>query len=159
MQKNGTTPSSREIERKFFLKQLPERLKQARRCVIAQGYLAAEPGGRHVRLRKKGKTASLTFKVGRGAHREEREIKLSAKQFTALWPATVGRRLYKVRYEMPWKNLLIEIDIYRRKHKGLVVAEVEFPNRTACRKFKAPAWFGREVTGNKRYSNVRLATE
>jgi CYTH domain-containing protein len=159
VQKNGTTPSSREIERKFLLKQLPERLKQARRCVIAQGYLAAEPGGRHVRLRKKGKTASLTFKVGRGAHREEREIKLSAKQFTALWPATVGRRLYKVRYEMPWKNLLIEIDIYRRKHRGLVVAEVEFPNRTACRKFKAPAWFGREVTGNKRYSNVRLATE
>ena len=152
-------PSSREIERKFLLKRLPERLKQARRCVIAQGYLAAEPGGRHVRLRKKGKTASLTFKVGRGAHREEREIKLSAKQFSALWPATVGRRLYKLRYEVPWKNFLVEIDIYRRKHKGLVVAEVEFPDRTACRKFKAPAWFGREVTGNKRYSNVRLATE
>ena len=152
-------PSSREIERKFLLKRLPERLKQARRCVIAQGYLAAEPGGRHVRLRKKGKTAFLTFKVGRGAHREERETKLSAKQFSALWPATVGRRLYKLRYEVPWKNFLIEIDIYRRKHKGLVVAEVEFPNRTACRKFKAPAWFGREVTGNKRYSNVRLATE
>jgi adenylate cyclase len=159
VQKNGITPSGREIERKFLLKQLPERLKQARRCVIAQGYLAAEPGGRHVRLRKKGKTASLTFKMGRGAHREEREIKLSPKQFAALWPATVGRRLYKLRYEMPWKNFLIEIDIYRRKHKGLVVAEVEFPNPTACRKFKAPAWFGRDVTGNKRYSNVRLATE
>ena len=112
-----------------------------------------------MRLRKKGKTASLTFKVGRGAHREEREIRLSPKQFAALWPATVGRRLYKLRYEMPWKNFLIEIDIYRRKHKGLVVAEVEFSDRTACRKFKAPAWFGREVTGNKRYSNVRLATE
>ena len=156
---NGRKPSSREIERKFLLKQLPEKLKQARRCVIAQGYLAAEPGGRHVRLRKKGETASLTFKVGRGAHREEREIELSPKQFAALWPATVGRRLYKLRYEMPWKNFLIEIDIYRRKHKGLVVAEVEFLNRTACSKFKAPAWFGREVTGNKRYSNVRLATE
>ena len=159
MQKNGTTPSGREIERKFLLKQLPERLKQARRCVIAQGYLATEPGSRQVRLRKKGKTATLTFKVGRGAHREEREITLSPKQFAALWPATVGRRLYKLRYEMPWKNFLIEIDIYRRKHKGLVVAEVEFPNRAACRRFKAPAWFGREVTGNKRYSNVRLATE
>jgi CYTH domain-containing protein len=159
VQKNGRAPNSREIERKFLLKRLPEKLKQARRCVIAQGYLAAEPGGRHVRLRKKGKTASLTFKVGRGAHREEREIKLGPKQFTALWPATVGRRLYKLRYEMPWKNFLIEIDIYRRKHKGLVVAEVEFPDPTACRNFKAPAWFGREVTGNKRYSNVRLATE
>ena len=159
MQKNGRVSKNREIERKFLVKELPERLKQARRCVIAQGYLAAEAGGRHVRLREKGKKASLTFKVGRGAHREEREITLNAKQFAMLWPATVGRRLYKLRYEMPWKNFLIEIDIYRRKHKGLVVAEVEFPNRTACRKFKAPAWFGREVTGNKRYSNVRLATE
>src|SRR6266704_5513507 len=152
-------PNSREIERKFLLKRLPEELKRSRRYVIEQGYLATEPAGRQVRLRKKGKTASLAFKVGRGAQREEREIKLSPKQFAALWPATVGRRLYKLRYEMPWKNFLIEIDIYRRKHKGLVVAEVEFPNRTACRKFKAPAWFGREVTGNKRYSNVRLATE
>jgi adenylate cyclase len=156
---NGTTPSSREIERKFLLKQLPERLKQARRCVIAQGYLAAEPGGRHVRLRKKGKTASLTFKVGRGAHREEREIKLSPKQFAALWPATTGRRLRKLRYEIPWRNLLIEIDIYRGRHSGLVVAEVEFPDHATRRKFKPPSWFGREVTGEKRYSNVRLANE
>ena len=151
--------NNREIERKYLIKQLPEKLKRHRHWPIEQGYLATEPAGRQVRLRKKGKTASLTFKVGRGAHREEREIKLSPKQFAALWPATVGRRLYKLRYEMPWKNFLIEIDIYRRKHKGLVVTEVEFPDRTACRKFKAPAWFGREVTGNKRYSNVRLATE
>src|SRR5437660_8610758 len=156
---NGTTSSSREIERKFLLKQLPERLKQVRRCVIAQGYLAAEPGGRHVRLRKKGKTASLTFKVGCGAHREEREIKLSAKQFTALWPATVGRRLRKLRHEVPWKNLIIEIDSYRGRNAGLIVAEVEFPTHAAARKFQPPRWFGREVTGEKRYSNVRLARE
>src|SRR2546421_6138002 len=35
--------------------------------------LANEPGGRHVRLRKKASTTSLTFKVGRGSAREERE--------------------------------------------------------------------------------------
>ena len=156
---NGRGSKNREIERKFLVKQLPERLKQARRSVIEQGYLAAETGGRHVRLRKKGKTASLTFKVGRGAHREEREIRLSAKQFAMLWPATTGRRLRKLRYELPWRNLLIEIDVYRGKHTGLVVAEVEFPDRATCRKFKPPSWFGREVTGEKRYSNVRLANE
>ncbi len=152
-------PNSREIERKFLLKLLPEELKRSRRYVIAQGYLATEPAGRQVRLRKKGKTASLTFKVGRGAAREEREIKLSPKQFAALWPATAGRRLRKLRYEIPWRNLLIEIDIYRGRHAGLVVAEVEFPDRAMCRKFEPPSWFGREVTGEKRYSNVRLANE
>jgi CYTH domain-containing protein len=151
--------NGREIERKFLIKKLPHTLQQHRRYAIAQGYLAYEPRGRHVRLRKKGKTATLTFKVGRGTAREEREVKLSAKQFAALWPATAGRRLCKVRYEIPWKNLLIEIDRYRGSNSGLVVAEVEFPTLLACRKFKPPKWFGVEVTGNKRYSNIRLATE
>lgn len=156
---NKTASNAREIERKFLIKQLPAELKRARSYSIAQGYLAAEPGGRHVRLRQEGKTASLTLKSGRGNSREEREIKLSAKQFAVLWPATAGRRLRKVRHEIPWKNLVIEIDIYRGKNNGLMVAEVEFPNRAACRRFKPPNWFGREVTGEKRYSNVRLATE
>jgi adenylate cyclase len=98
--------------------------------------------GRHVRLRTQGKSASPTFKVGRGSSREEREIKFSAKQFAAPWPATSGRRLRKLRYEIPWKDLLIEIDIYRGRLTGLVVAEVEFPNRATCRKFKPPSWFG-----------------
>jgi len=62
-------PNNREIERKFLLKRLPEKLNRLRRYIIAQGYLATDPAGRQVRLRKKGKTASLTFKVGRGAHR------------------------------------------------------------------------------------------
>jgi CYTH domain-containing protein len=156
---NDRRRSNREIERKFLVRQLPENLKRRRHYPIEQGYLATEPAGRQVRLRKKAKTASLTFKVGRGAHREEREIRLSPKQFTALWPGTAGRRLRKVRYDIPWKHLLIEIDVYRGKHSGLVVAEVEFPDLATCRDFRPPRWFGREVTGQKRYSNVRLANE
>ncbi len=112
-----------------------------------------------MRLRKAGRHASLTFKIGRGSHREEREIELGPRQFAALWPATAGRRLRKVRYEIPWKNWLIELDVYKGKHKGLMVAEVEFPDRASCRKFRPPSWFGREITGDKRYSNVRLADE
>jgi CYTH domain-containing protein len=159
VQKNDPSANNREIERKFLIKRLPDKLNRSRRYVIEQGYLATESAGRQVRLRKKGRTASLTFKLGRGAHREEREVRLSQKQFAALWPGTAGRRLSKVRYEIPWKNLLVEIDIYRGRHAGLVVAEVEFPDRITCRRFRPPPWFGREVTGDKRYSNVRLANE
>jgi adenylate cyclase len=151
------TRNNREIERKFLIKQLPDDLKRSRSLIIEQGYLATEPAGRQVRIRKTGRSASLAFKVRRGTHREEREIKLSPKQFAALWPGTAGRRLRKVRYEIPWKNVLIEIDIYRGRHTGLIVAEVEFPDRASARRFKAPWWLGREVTGEKRYSNVRLA--
>lgn len=153
------TNNGREIERKFLVKELPPGLHRFESYPIAQGYLANETGGRHVRLRKRGKTASLTFKVGRSTDREEREVKLSAKQFATLWPATAGRRLRKARYYIPWKGLTIEIDIYRGKNKGLIVAEVEFENQRDCRNFKPPTWFGHEVTGVKRYSNVRLAKE
>jgi adenylate cyclase len=156
---DNRTRLNREIERKFLVKRLPDNLKQSRSFLIEQGYLATEIAGRQVRLRKQGHMESLTFKVRRNNHREEREIKLSPKQFAALWPGTAGRRLRKMRYEIPWKGLLIELDIYRGRHAGLVVAEVEFPNRASCRRFKAPPWFGREVTGEKDYSNVRLALQ
>lgn len=152
----------REIERKFLIKHLPVQILHSRHYPLRQGYLANEPRGRHVRLRKKGKTMSLTFKVSRGrggASREEHEIRLSSKQFETLWSATKGRRLRKTRYEIPWKKLKIEVDIYHGRNQGLIVAEVEFPNQTSRRKFKPPRWFGREVTGEKRYSNVRLARE
>ena len=157
MRGDNRTRHNREIERKFLVKWLPDDLKRSRSFVIEQGYLATEWAGRQVRLRKRDHTASLTFKVRRDSHREEREIKLTPKQFAALWPGTAGRRLRKVRYEIPWDKVMIELDIYRGRHAGLVVAEVEFPDRASCRRFKAPWWFGREVTGEKRYSNVRLA--
>ena len=159
MREFDPTRNNREIERKFLVKELPDNLAESRCLVIEQGYLATESAGRQVRLRKSGSSTSLTFKVGRGSHREEREIKLSPKQFAVLWPGTAGRRLRKLRYEIPWRNLLIEVDIYRGRHAGLVVAEVEFPDPASCRKFNPPSWFGREVTGEKRYSNVRLANE
>ena len=157
--RENRTRHNREIERKFLVDKewLPDNLKQFRSFVIDQGYLATESAGRQVRLRKAGSTRTLTFKVGRSSHREEREIKLSPKQFAALWPGTAGRRLRKERYEIPWEGLLIEVDIYRGRHAGLIVAEVEFPDTASCRRFITPGWLGLEVTGKKGYSNVRLA--
>jgi CYTH domain-containing protein len=149
--------STREIERKFLLKRFPPGLKKFPHDTISQGYLAVGPGGVQVRLRKKGAVRSLTFKQGTKGAREEREIRLSVVQFEALWPATVGRRLLKVRYEVPWKKHTIEIDIYRGRNAGLVVAEVEFDNLRSCAAFEPPNWIGRDVTGKPKYSNVALA--
>ena len=148
---------SREIERKFLLKRVPGQLEQFPHDEISQGYLAIESGGVQVRLRKKGNVRSLTYKRSTKNGREEREIRLSVEQFDALWPATVGRRLTKIRYEMPWKEHTIEIDLYRGRHDGLIVAEVEFSDEGSCAAFKPPDWIGEEVTGKSRYSNVLLA--
>ena len=149
--------STREIERKFVVKRPPLELGDLPRDEITQGYLAIESGGVQVRLRKKGNVRSLTYKRNLKSGREEREIRISAEQFEALWPATTGRRLTKVRYEMQWKGHTIEIDVYTGRHDGLVVAEVEFADEKSCVAFKPPDWMSEEVTGKARYSNVLLA--
>jgi len=76
-----------------------------------------------------------------------------------LWPATTGRRLRKTRYEVRWKNYIVEIDVDYASNRGLIVAEVKFPTETSCEDFRPPGWFEREVTRDKRYSNIRLATK
>ena len=111
------------------------------------------------RLRRKGRSYTLTFKRGAATGREEREIRLTKKQFEVLWPATAGARLTKTRHEVPCGKWTVEIDVYHGSKEGLIVAEVEFPNRRECERFRPPAWIGAEVTGQARYSNTRLARD
>ena len=152
-------PSSLEIERKFLPKELPEEFKCFSPNEIEQGYLAVGRDKSHVRLRRQGRACSLTFKRGYAPKREEREIQLNRAQFETLWPATAGRRLTKVRYNLRWRKHTIEIDVYGGSNDGLIVAEVEFPDAKSCRAFRPPKWLGKEVTGVPRYSNTSLARD
>ncbi len=148
-----------EIERKFLLRRLPPGLAKFPHKKIDQGYLTIGSDRSHVRLRRKDRICTLTFKRGTARGREEREIRLTAAQFAILWPATKGARLTKTRYDVPWKKSVVEIDIYHGSNEGLVVAEVEFPNEISCRNFQPPDWLGAEVSGGGRYSNPRLARD
>ena len=147
----------REIERKFLLDHPPEALDDHPRIKIRQGYLAITQAGTEVRVRKEGKQHFLTIKEGHGQNRGQQECEISPVQFASLWPLTKGQRIRKVRYEVPDDGLTIQVDVYRRKLKGLVTAEVEFPDEDAADRFQAPDWLGREVTGDDQYSNQNLA--
>ena len=147
----------REIERKFLVREMPKRLTSYPHRQIEQGYLAATRDGLQVRVRKAGANYSLAYKRHDGTSRIEREIPLTRTQFDVLWPATEGLRLTKTRYDIPLGELTVEIDIYSGRHKGLIVAEVEFDDEKSARAFQPPPWLGRDVTGVGRYSNVRLA--
>jgi adenylate cyclase len=148
---------NREIERKFLLDQAPEDPDTQPRIKIRQGYLAITQAGTEVRVRKEGKRHVLTIKEGHGQDRGQEEREISPVQFASLWPLTKGQRVRKVRYEVPHDGLAIQVDVYRRKLKGLVTAEVEFPDEDAANRFRAPDWLGREVTGDDQYSNQSLA--
>lgn len=148
----------REIERKFLVRKLPDNLAAFPHAEISQGYLAIAEGGVQVRLRKNGAHHSLTYKRGAGNVREEREIALSAEQFSVLWPATQEKRLIKTRYEIPWGDRIIEIDLYGGRHEGLAVAEVEFEDEESAKNFRPPDWLGDDVTRDPRYSNQLIAS-
>jgi CYTH domain-containing protein len=150
--------SNREIERKFLVRKLPADLTSFPSNEISQGYLVSLDDGLQVRLRKSAERYLLTFKRGAGNVREEREVELTATQFDALWPATEGKRLVKTRYEIPFGDRVVEIDVYHDRHEGLVVAEVEFDEEAAAKNFKPPDWLGDDVTGDPRYSNQLLAS-
>jgi adenylate cyclase len=148
---------SREIERKFLVAEPPEELHGSPRKKVRQGYVAVTENGTEVRVRKEGKGHILTIKEGHGKDRGEEDTEITAAQFAALWPLTRGKRLKKVRYEVPRGDLAIEVDVYRGKLKGLMTAEVEFPDEGASQAFRPPEWIGREVTGDDLYSNQNLA--
>ncbi len=151
---------NQEIERKFLVKALPPEFDQTPGAAIEQGYLALEPSGRQVRLRKKGETLLLTAKGGNnGFSRAELEVELTPAQFETLWPLTAGRRLRKKRHDLPWREHTVEIDVYGGINQGLVVAEVEFATEEEARRFAPPAWLGRDVSGEAAYGNPNLARE
>jgi len=145
-----------EIERKFVLDAKPDGLGPGDR--IEQGYVALDPAGAEVRLRRKGGKHILTVKSGAGLVRGEEEISVAAEDFERLWPLTEGRRVNKTRHLVELgDDLTAEVDVYDAPLDGLLTAEIEFADESAARAFVAPEWLGRDVTGDKRYANQALA--
>lgn len=145
-----------EIERKWHIETLPD-LSGLKAKAITQGYLAIGKDGTEVRLRQKADQYFQTVKSEGGLVRQEFETTLNQEQFDTLWPATDGKRLEKDRYKIPHDNHTIELDVYKGKLKGLVVAEVEFKSMDEAKSFSTPAWFGKDVTDNKGFKNKNLA--
>jgi adenylate cyclase len=147
-----------EIERKFVLPAPPPGLESREHARIEQGYVALDPNGAEVRVRRKGDKRVLTVKSGSGLVRGEEEWALEPERFDALWPLTEGRRVVKTRYLVPLEDgLTVEVDVYEGALAGLVTAEVEFDSEPDSAAFAPAEWLGREVTGDARYANRTLA--
>lgn len=64
--------------------------------------------------------------------------------------------LSKIRLKHQYDTFCVELDVFLGKLEGLLVAEVEFDSPEASKAFVPPAWFGREVTDDRRYANAAL---
>lgn len=148
---------NQEIERKYLVKTLPLNLDQYKSYKIKQGYLANDNKLCQVRVRSKNDKYTLTFKKGKGLVREETEVLISEEQFQQIWPVTKGHQLTKTRYEIPYNEHIIELDIFDDENQGVIFAEVEFSSVIQAESFMPPTWFGLEITGDGEYSNFKLA--
>lgn len=145
-----------EIERRFLLDGAPA-LEGGER--LRQGYLADE-GDVSIRVRVTERAATLTVKAGSGLSRTEVEVAISLEQAEVLWPHTEGRRIVKIRHRVPLDSSgrsIAEVDEYDEALAGLWIVEVEFDSEDAATSFVPPQWFGREVTGERAWTNAALA--
>lgn len=143
-----------EIERRFLLDEMP--LGPGAGVRLRQGYLALD-GDVAVRVREAGTEHVLTVKGGDGLGRTEVELPISPEQFEALWLLTGERRIDKTRYRVPAGTHVAEVDAFAGSLEGLMIAEVEFASVEDAGAFTPPAWFGREVTGERSWGNAALA--
>ena len=133
-----------EIERRYWMTELPEGLDSAQWCFIRQGYLSIDQNS-EVRIRACDGNFTLTVKTGSGLVRQEVEITLSMEDFERLWPLTEGRRLEKRRTEFRRDGTLFHIDQYLQP-LDFLLAEVEFSSEAHAEAFNPPDFLGREIT-------------
>lgn len=152
---------SLEIERRFLVDEPSGPAEAAGRSDrIRQGYVAIDPEGTQVRVREIAGRRLLTVKRGSGEIRAEVELEIDETAFEELWELTADRRIDKRRHFIPGEpGLVFELDVYEGDLAGLASVEVEFSTPEESSAFSPPPWFGREVTGDDRYSNVRLAVD
>ena len=146
-----------EIERKFLIskEQLPENLGQYPCLEIEQGYLCTDPV---VRIRRQNGEYYLTYKSKGLLSREEYNLPLTEEAYRHLKEKADGIVISKTRYLIPEKDgLTIELDVFHDTYQGLLLAEVEFPTEAAAKDYRAPSWFGEDVTFSSKYHNSTLS--
>ena len=144
-----------EIERKFLIKQIPEGCTSFPCRQIEQAYLNTDPV---VRIRRDNDDYYLTYKGKGMMMREEYNLPLQAEGYYHLLGKADGKTIRKKRYLIPLDGThTIELDEFEGDYEGLLMAEVEFTSEEDANSFEKPAWFGEEVTYDRKYHNSYMS--
>jgi adenylate cyclase len=145
-----------EIERKFLVVGDDWRAEVAHSVVIRQAYLSFTSAmAIRIRIVDDAK-AFLTIKNAEpGIARSEFEYPIPLADGHGLIELRTGQVIEKRRHLVRIGGMQWELDVFEGPHAGLVIAEIELPDKDAT--FERPPWLGKEVTGDARYYNVSLA--
>ncbi len=147
-----------EIERKWLVPEIPVFKEQHKTSDIKQGYIL-NGNGVCLRVRVTRGHDYSGYVTVKGPNElpeavEEHEMAIPVETAEELLKLSGCATITKKRTYVRYGGLTIELDEFKDNLKGLVVAEVEFP--TPRYPFNPPSWFGKEVTGDKRYTNSNL---
>lgn len=144
-----------EIERKFTINKLPNNLDQYPYLTLEQAYLNTAPV---VRVRRENDDFYLTYKGKGFLAREEYNLPLNEEAYYHLREKADGLIISKKRYRIPYdEKLTIELDVFEAPLAPLVLAEVEFESIEEANAFTPPAWFEKDVTEDRSFSNSELS--
>jgi len=145
---------SKEIERKYLLKNNDWRKLSTSSFKIKQGYLNSNIE-RTVRVRRIGDKALLTIKSkNEGITRSEYEYEIPVEDAISLLDLCEKPIIEKTRSIVVFENKTWEIDEFEGENKGLIIAEIELSSENE--KFILPDWIGKEVSDDVRYYNSSL---
>ena len=158
-----------EIERRFLVRVAEWAAVDATAATrerILQFYLSAERSPT-VRVRITGDSAVLTVKgapVGDARAEVEAPIDLAAARTMLEEGLYVGTPVEKTRSTLHLDGLTWQVDQFEGDNAGLIIAEVELDGNVRERanwdarvSSARLQWLGREITGDVRFANSRLA--
>ena len=146
----------KEIERKFLLGNGPIPIPRKHgKFRIKQAYIFADKH-KQVRIRLTTDKAVIGIKFTENAiEKDEFEYEIPFSDGKEIFLKCVSK-LEKKRLSFEAGDLKYDIDTFPN---GLTFVEVEFPTKEASVRFRKPSWFGKEITGVKKYSNINLAKQ
>ena len=119
-----------------------------------QGYLITDPQ-KTIRVRVADTSAFLTIKgLSVGATRAEYEYEIPLEEAKELLDKFAVSELSKIRYKIPYKGKLWEVDQFLGANEGLIVAEIEL--KSEDEQYDIPDWIENDVTSEEKYYNSNL---
>ncbi len=155
-----------EIERKYIIKTPPtEKMQSSEKysaSEIEQIYLGSPASLTHrIRKREVGDTLAYTetkkIRIDKmSAYEDEREISPEEYHTLSRSIREGTRPIIKTRHTFVYENQTFEVDVYP-EWKSTCILETELPSRDVQVKFPSFIEIIKEVTGEREYSNAKMA--
>ena len=101
---------------------------------------------REVWVRQEGRNCGIAVIIDPSNGSVLEPVPIPQATFDTLWKNTEGHRVEVTRHQLPHGDATMELDIFTDNHAPLGTARISFSNAASARRFRKPAFLGREIT-------------